>query len=129
MRTSEESVSEIVEVDGNIDLLPFIETATALVDEVEAADTNGVLSSTRLELIERWLAAHFYAMRDPRAVSERAGPVGATYQSKVDLGFAASHYGQQAMALDSTGKLKALSDPTKGRKRAASLFWAGTEAE
>ena len=123
IRTTPPLVAEIIEVDEDISLDPFITTASALVDDVASADTNGDLTSDRLELIERWLSAHFYAMRDPRFVFERAGPVSATYQSKIDLNLALTHYGQQAMVLDTTGALRALSSG----KRAARASWLGTD--
>lgn len=132
-RTTADNVRAIIEVDSTVivvdaDLDPFIEIANELV--TEQCVTNGpstAYSSTRLELIERWLAAHFYTNRDPRPVNEEAGPVGVTYQSKVDLGFDTSHYGQTAMRLDTNGKLAALNDQTKkGGKITATAVWLGT---
>lgn len=123
IRTTAEAVGNIIEVDGSIDLTPFIETASSLVDDVAAA--SGAPGATRLELIERYLSAHFYTLRDPRPVSERAGPVSATYQSKVALGLKTSHYGQTAISLDPTGVLDAAS---KG-KQIGAVAWLGTEAD
>lgn len=122
-RTTSAAVEGIIEVDATIDLAPFIETASALVDDVAVGTT---LSATRLELIERWLSAHFYTVRDPRAVQERADRVEETFQSKVDLNLATSHYGQQAMILDTTGKLRALSS---GRAMTVSAHWLGNEED
>lgn len=119
-RTSAAAVKGIIEVDSDIDLTPFIEVANALVEEIATPSGHAAI---QLELIERWLSAHFYCMRDPRAERERAGPVGATYQSKVDLNLATSHYGQMAMVLDTSGELAALSGKTK---RTVSVTWAGT---
>lgn len=54
--------------DGNpIDLLPYIETASAVVDDIStyASDNSITLNATRKELIERWLAAHYYTVMDP----------------------------------------------------------------
>lgn len=121
-RTTSALVGGIIDLDTTVSLDPFIKAASALVDEVEA---KGKLTAARLKLVETWLAAHFYCMRDPRATSEKAGPVGASYQSKVDLFLATSHYGQQAMVLDTTGTLRALSS---GRKPAR-LLWLGTPIE
>jgi len=117
IRTTEAAVQGIIEVDSAIALDPFIEGASALVDDIAAAE--GAPSATRLELIERYLSAHFYTLRDPRPVSERAGPVSQTVQSKVDLGFNSSHYGQMAISLDNTGLLTSAS---KG-KVAGGVVW------
>lgn len=127
VRTTSVAVAGIIEVQTSpsvIPLDPFIETASSVVDEVEANDTDTILGSSRLELIERWLSAHFYCMRDPRTTSEAAGPVSASYQSRVDLGLKTSHYGQMAITLDSTGYLAALSN---GKVIRAGVTWLGTD--
>ena len=121
IRTTEAAVSGIIEVDSDISLTPFIETASNLTDRVAAASSPPAAAT--LELIERWLSAHFYTVRDPRPVSERAGSVGETVQSRVDLGLKTSHYGQMAISLDPTGTLKAISAGT----RQASVTWVGTD--
>lgn len=123
-RTTTELVSGIIEVDGSISLDPFILAASALVEEIAVKSGH---DEERLTLIETWLAAHFYTVRDPRSVAERAGPVGANYQSAVDLGLATSHYGQMAMTLDTSGLLAAMS---RNKKRTVSVGWLGkTQAE
>jgi len=124
-RTTSEAVADIIEVDVTINLDPFISVANELVTEI-CSDAG--YSAERLELIERWLSAHFYTNRDPRAEQERAGPVSAKYQSKVDLNLSTSHYGQTAMMLDTAGGLAALSN-SKGTRRTASVVWLGTEEE
>lgn len=121
-RTTSELVGGIIDVDASIDLTPFIETANELVTEV-CGDAG--YDDVRLEKIERFLAAHFYTLRDPRPVLEKAGPVGATYQSKVDLFLSTSHYGQTAMVLDTAGGLKALN--TQKTQRTLSIHWLGGE--
>lgn len=120
-RTTSVLVGGIIELDPAIDLAPFILAATTMIDDI--ADDSGH-SSDRLQLIETWLAAHFYAMRDPRQTSEKAGPVAASYQSKVDLHLRLTHYGQMAMSLDSSGLLAAMSNGTRG-----SVVWLGTPLE
>ena len=127
-RTTAAAVKAIVEVDATIsvDLAPYIETANALVTEV-CGDAG--YNDSRLELIERWLSAHFYAVRDPRASSERAGPVSASYLNQVGLGFAQTREGQQAMLLDTAGGLAKLNkDMELGRKTPKpGVLWGGTE--
>lgn len=106
-RTTETAVKGIIEVDAISvsSLEPFISIANELVTE----KCGGLgYSDTRLELIERWLSAHFYTVRDPRVTSETAGPVSASYQSSVSLGLNSSHYGQTALRLDTMGGLASL---------------------
>lgn len=132
LRTTSELVAGIIEVDVTIPLDPFIEAASALVDEV-CVDGYVVLfdvpySDTKLELIERWLSAHFYAVRDPRAKSESVGPISETKESDTGLNLLSSKYGQMAMTLDTRGGLAALNQAiikgTRGRK--VGVSWLGT---
>ena len=131
-RTTATNIKKIIEVDTTIvpadaDFDPFIDTANEIVTEMCTGD-NGpatAYSVTRLELIERWLAAHFYAIRDPRAKSEKAGSVGVTYQGKVDLNLAVTTYGQQAMMIDTNGGLNRLNT---GKSPTATVLWLGTAA-
>ena len=109
-RTSALLVQGIIETDATIGSLdPFILAANELVSEVCAPLGYGDI---RLELIERWLAAHFYAVRDLRIASESAGSVKSDYQHKVDLNLAVTIYGQQAMTLDTIGGLASLNKQT-----------------
>jgi len=124
MRTTAEQVAEIIEVDATIGLTPFMTIANELVTEV-CSDKG--YTDERMELIERWLSAHFYTNRDPRPVNEHAGPVSVTYQSAVALNLNTSHYGQTAMLLDTAGGLAALNALKK--KRTLSVHWLGTEEE
>ena len=130
-RTTRNLVGKIIELDASVvpdnsAMEPFITSASLLVDE---ACAEAGYTDERLELIERWLTAHLYTIRDPRATSEKAGAVGATFQSKVDLGFDTSHYGQMAMRLDTAGGLAAINEDTKKGKPTVSVMWAGTPAE
>ena len=123
-RTTATLVGGIIEVDTDITLTPFIDVANELVTE---CCTSGDHSTTRLELIERWLSAHFYTVRDMRAESEKAGSVSQKLQSKVDLGFDTSHYGQMAMRLDTEGNLAALNEQIKkGKRTTVGVTWLGT---
>ena len=133
IRTTPELVGGIIELDPVIvSIAPFIAAASALVDGVErrsdTLDSDEQLDSARLEIIETWLAAHFYAIRDPRPERERAGSVEVKHQTSVDLGLNVTHYGQQAMMLDTTGYLSEISSGKK-RIREVSLHWVGTEIE
>ncbi len=132
-RTTPTLVSEIIEVDSVIGLTPFIAAANVLVTRVCASATKTDGSAYYVEddltLIETWLAAHFYCMRDTRVASESAGPVSASYQHQVGLILKASMYGQQAMLLDSAGGLAALSKQMENgtATRVGVLFVGGSK--
>lgn len=107
-RTTAAAVEGIIETDITVPSLdPFIEASNALVTELCEPVTT--YDAVRLELIERWLAAHFYAIRDMRRLSETVGPVSEWYQYKLSLGLGCTMYGQQAMLLDTAGGLARLS--------------------
>lgn len=124
VRTTDSLVAGIVEVDTAIGLTPFISAASTLVDDI--ADFSTVNSTERLTIIETWLSAHFYCIRDPRSVREKAGSVEEVIESKVDLNLNVTRYGQMAMVLDKSGYLRSISD---SRRRKVSATWMGTTLE
>jgi len=111
-RVTEIEVEEIIATDSAISLDAFILAATTLVDQLLVGCG---LSTASLKEIERWLSAHFYAIRDPtsRVISEEAGSVKQAWRVPVKVGLEATMYGQQAMMLDTTGKLQSLNDKKK----------------
>lgn len=62
-----------------VDLAPYIEIASSITDDVAVCATSKgrTQTSAKLELIERWLSAHFYTKMDPlyqaRATDEASG--------------------------------------------------------
>ena len=125
VRTTDAAVQGIIDTDATIPLTPFIETANNLVTELCTATPPGY-DATKLELIERWLSAHFYAVRDPRTVAETAGSVSDTFRGKVALHLDQTVYGQQAMLLDTFGNLASLNLRMKGKGSGSpSVSWAG----
>lgn len=128
-RTTPERVGSIIELDEDIDLEEYILAANELVTELcepvmQPDGATAYYSEPRLALIETWLAAHFYAIRDPRTSFEQAGSVNARYEGKTDLGLNFTRYGQQAMLLDTYGNLKRLNENKKLIK--PSISWLGT---
>lgn len=103
--------------DVAVDKTPFMTAASILVDKISG------LSTEVLTVIETWLAAHFYCMHSPRRVTEKAGDVGATYETKIGFNLALSKYGQMAMTLDTTGTLRGISSGTVKPR----LVWLGTD--
>lgn len=134
-RTTALLVGKIVRLNPKLDIDTAIEAANSLVTSACAgalADDGVTLfyDDARLELIERYLSAHFYCINDPRTFRQRAGQVSVSTQYKVDLGLNVTHYGQQAMILDSKGGLAALNAMLK-KKGSITLGvkWLGTLPE
>lgn len=131
VRTTAAAVNKIRSVvDDDTDMAeqlePFIETANSLVTEL---CTSGSLSDERLELIERWLSAHFYSLQvDARlTLSETVGPLTETFFGKVGYALNQTPYGQQAMLLDTTGALARWNNNViKGVPSKAGITWGGT---
>ena len=105
-RVTEAEVRLIIEIDSTVsDLTPFITLASLLVSS--KLESRG-LSEGLLKEIERWLAAHFIAIRDPRSKSESVGDISVTYGGTTGEGLKATLYGQQAIAIDPSGTLERL---------------------
>lgn len=118
-------------IDGDLvypDLTPHIATANAMVDMVVSIDRTTdsqrphiYSDTTTLEIVERWLAAHFYKVFDQALSSTSKGGGSGSFQNAAKgEGFGFTKYGQQAMALDYSGVLKAIE---KGAF--AGIKWAG----
>ena len=129
IRTTNALVEGIIEVESAIVLTPFIAAANHLVNQC-CTDLDEDYTAAELITIETWMAAHVYTVREMRAESEKAGPVSEKKQSKVDLGFATSHYGQMAMTLDYKGRLAQLNEKIKkGISNVVGVIWYGTEED
>lgn len=127
VRTTSALVEGIIENSESITLTPFISAANMMVTRC-CTDLTEDYTSDELETIETWLAAHVFTIRDMRPEYERAGSVSEKRQSKVDLGFDTSHYGQQAMRLDYHGGLAKLNEEIKkGKANILITDWLGTE--
>lgn len=105
-RTTAPSVKAVLgqnyDTRNNPSLSPYIDTASALVDEVVrlAADYSRVLSAHTAELIERWLAAHYYTVMDPLYVSQGTLSSSGSFNPR--------SYKDVAIELDTTGILAGL---------------------
>lgn len=128
-RTTSAAVEAVLQGDydstASPPLSPFIETASAVVDRVATCATrkSWALSSTELELIERWLAAHFYCQGDPAYVARSTAGASGSFTGQFGMGLDNTRYGQQALAMDTSGCLAALA---KGRRAGAA--WLGKTA-
>jgi hypothetical protein len=121
IRVTDDDVKEIIDLDDSrTDLYPFIKAASLIIDNT---CTSPLLSDELKKEIERWLSAHFCAIRDVRASSEAVGTLRVGYQYKVDLNLAQTQYGQQAMMLDFSGALSRLN---KNKTKTSFNFIGGT---
>jgi len=129
-RTTSAEVAKIIDTDATLDLRPFIDTANALVDWLNTTcDSLNALSASDLELIERWLSAHFYAHRDQLYTEKSTGKSSGRFQGQTAMALSSTQYGQTAMALDITGCLARRSaDANEGGRRRVGVQWLGKAA-
>lgn len=121
-RASAEEVRAVVPNISVIDVEPFITAANALTDYVNTCDTkkDNILTTALLLQIEIYLAAHFYAIRDPQYQEKKTGDASATFQGQTGKRLELTHWGQQAMLMDVSGCLAAIN---KGGRVGA--YWLG----
>lgn len=133
-RTNPDDVAALLgdNYDGVTDLSGFIDTASAIVDQVVtmAAEKAGggtgnytsrfTLTAAVQELIERWLAAHNYALMDPLYMSKSTGGASASFQRQAGMGFESTEYGRMAIRLDFSGCLNNID-----KQQFASCDWLG----
>jgi hypothetical protein len=124
-RITDADVEELIDVDSSISLTPFITAANELVTEL---CTDSDYTDARLAIIEAWLAAHFYVLRDQAVDTEKAGSVSVKYQYRIGLMLQQTKQGQTAMILDTAGNLAALSKRAEeGEAATVSISWMGED--
>jgi len=101
-RTTPDSVAKIFDTDLDTTsggaLEQWVEIAHTVVDDIASADSS--ISGTRLEQIEKLLAAGYAAAQDPRLNSTSRETASADYQRNDKW---PNDYIAQAVALDPTG--------------------------
>jgi hypothetical protein len=133
VRTTTEAVIAILDPDGieglttlveneELDLTPFIEIGSLLVDDV-CSDSD--YSATRLEHIERLLACHFYSVSLPKTKQEAAKGLTETYEGQTKLGLDFTRYGQQAKVIDYKGNLASIDVAATVRRARAGVYFVG----
>lgn len=114
------SIHKGIEDGDDIDV--YMQSANAIIEDVLGTSTY---TDARLALIEAWLSAHFYAISNKETSMETVGSVSEQYQYKLGLHLANTMYGQQAMGLDTSGKLAALNEKYRKGSVKASLHHVG----
>ncbi len=128
-RTTPELVQGIITTQVGVDLAPFIAAANSLTTDLctykRNPYTDGYIGS-KMELIERWLAAHFYAIFDAQLTQAKAGTVNVGYQYKIDYGLKGTMWGQQAIILDTKENLAKYDNSAQTKRRIkVSVGWLG----
>lgn len=128
-RTDAERVRKLIDDDlDDEDFDPHIEAASLLVDELLVDSPTFTYTAARREMVERYLAAHFYTVRVGQVTEEQAGPVREKVAFKIDLYLANTKYGQQAIILDTGGNLaRWQAVVAAGGPRATTLTYLGTQ--
>ena len=103
VRVTTTEVKEVIETELT-DLSVFITAANIQVNRVAAVDAD--VPAATLKEIERWLAAHYTAIRDKRTAESDVGDAAFKYEGRTAMGLDFTRYGQQAKELDPTGTLK-----------------------
>jgi len=105
VRVTATEVKEIIETSlSGAAISPFITVANLTVNQ-HLADKG--LDEALLKEIERWLAAHFVAIRDPVVKSSKLGDADDTFHGESAMWLDFTPYGQQVKILDPTGTLAA----------------------
>jgi hypothetical protein len=117
----------------NLDVTPYVAMASNLVDRVVVmannkgmpySDPNPAIVGSPTEIIERWLAAHFYAVMDKPYMNKSTQGASAGYGGRLDMGLDFTQYGQQAQMADYSYSLTNIN-----KKQRASGQWLGTPQE
>lgn len=97
-----EELKKIIETDlPDADLQAYIDTASIFVNEVLGSTSISELLKTQ---IAKWFAAHLLAStREQQLLEASAGSASAKFQAVVSDGIGSTMYGQQVLALDTTG--------------------------
>lgn len=105
--------------DGTTSLVPFIDTATVIIDRVVTCATRKsvTLTATEKELMERWLAAWLYTKADPTYLSKSTGRASGSFAHGLKE---PEYYKDAALSLDPSGCLEAILN-----RKTAGLQWAG----
>jgi len=104
-RVTVAEVQEIMDTGSLTDaqVTAFITAANLTVTDKLGGST--ALSAAQLKEIERWLSAHFVAMRERQVADEKIGEASVKYGGQFGKMLDFTQYGQQVKILDTTGTL------------------------
>ena len=124
VRTNEVEVRAVIDSDLSIDVSFYMNSASIVVDRIvrKATRLGITIPDDELKLIETYLSAHFYALKELQYSEKATGRARGVYQGQTGMGFNSTLWGQMAVELDPTGELD-------GGDTEATLSWLGTPIE
>lgn len=126
-RISPDDLKDLVSANDKVRLTPFIRSAAVTVDWLASQDSESLLNDERLELIELFLAAHFFEVKKKRTTNESRNGVSASFQGQTKMGFLGTDHGVHACELDLTGLLARQSRLLEeGSNETIDMLWPGT---
>lgn len=114
---SDSDVRSLVSMDTNSSTAIYLQASVLVITEDLAGKG---LSDSRLTLIAKYVAAHYAVVSEELGglTSQATNNTKDTYQSvKGGPGYNATRFGQQAIQLDTSGTLAALSNISKGKAK------------
>lgn len=119
-RVNDDDVKALIDVKPGRVLTPFIDMAHLIVEE-DVKPAAPTMSEARLTMIEKLLSAHFVAVTEERGglTSSEQGESRESYAGLLTYGtgLTLTRFGQQAIVMDSSGKLAEMAN-AKGTKKA-----------
>ena len=116
IRIEEADVRNLIETDPDLSMVPFIRAATLIVDRViTCADDRGfTIADDEAAIIEMYIAAHLYSLRDPQYMSKSTERASASFMARDWLA--------AAKLLDPSGCLESITSQKRARMK-----WLGKQ--
>lgn len=129
LRIAESELKVVVETDPDIQLLPFMEAANALVDKLSDNDSQGLMNSVLLSKVELYLAAGLYSIRDQAYAEGKIGDAEGVFQTGYNSQrggvLEQNDYLKMAMAYDLTGFLARQNQASLKGSQNVGITWLG----
>jgi hypothetical protein len=111
-RVADDELRDLVEAKDSERVTSFISDASLLVDETLGTSD---LTESRLKMIEKYLAAHFWVIAKEKGglTLEQTGDARNQYQQITGQGLSSTRFGEQVISLDPTGALNKVLTFTK----------------
>lgn len=123
-RTTTEAVMAVLapgkeyDLQTNPSLVPFMDAAQALCNQVARLAVHrraGGYQSSELEVIERYLSAHFYLTSDKAYANKGDGGASASFMQQTGKRLDQTPHGQTALNLDYLGILNGINSNARAR--------------